>query len=86
LPRLKIEKKGGKEKPTGAKPADVLNWQLSPQVIASPVDERLGGDGKIGFLKKPKTVRSEAHRRGSVPSPQVKSSRKKKIFKKFRRF
>jgi len=52
LPRFKIEKEGGKEKPTGAKPADVLNWRLSPRVIASPVDERLGGDGKIGFLEK----------------------------------
>jgi len=38
--------------PRGAKPADVLNWQLSPRVIASPVDERVGGDGKIGVLEK----------------------------------
>jgi len=42
LPRFKIVKEDGKEKPTGAKPTDVLN-------------DVLGGDGKIGVWRKRKT-------------------------------
>jgi len=52
LPQLKIENEDGKEKATGVKPVDVLNWRLSPRVIASSVDERLGGEGRRGVLEK----------------------------------
>jgi len=52
LPRLKIEHEDGKEKTTEVNPADVLNWRLSPRVIASLVDEQLGGDGRKLVLEK----------------------------------
>jgi len=52
LLRFKIENWKGKEKPAGVKPADILNWRLLPRVIASSVDKRLGGDGRIWVLGK----------------------------------
>lgn len=52
LPGFKIENKEGKEKPTGVKAVDVLNYMLSLRVIASSVDKRLGGDGRIWVLGK----------------------------------